>query len=461
MMRSQGQHSLAFFLSHNKAEKDWASSLADALSARGASVFLDERSISPGEDIVRAISVALEASRQLVFLMSPRSVESQWVELEWASTLYSDPGAASNRVVPVLLEDCEIPFLLRRLKYIDARKLTPAECAATLLDCSDDEEGGTNVSEAPRLQISTPLRFSCGQYLQRNADKTVDINLRRGRSCYIYGPRMSGKTSLLLRIASEAYLLGHEPVYLDCSWPRSLQDVVRIIASKIAARRSSRAESINDLVEIVECKARESQRQVLIVMDEMDCVRRLEDTDRLLNVLRMLSDMSLVTVIGAGLLPPWELPEDPNVSPFAATLDPVPIGVFSLDAVQRLCDYVSQEAPLFAAPELLRMTGGHAGLTIAAVASLQAGTTLDKLALARQDLCFGISSSVARSVQYLVDKSALFRLMCGMSVPERDRERLWLAGAILDPEKNPPEIAGELIRARLRELLREPKDEDV
>jgi hypothetical protein len=455
---------LDFFLSHNKAEKEWTSNLADALSASGASVFLDERSIAPGEDIVKAIGKALELSRCLVFVMSPRSVVSPWVELEWASTLYSDPDGSTRRVLPVLLDDCEIPFIIRRLKYIDARNLAPAGCAEVLLQGLTADSGQKDGSSALCLNTSTPLRLGSKQYVLRPADQKVEECMRKHGSCYVFGPRMTGKTSLLLRVASTMSLAGVRSVFVDLSYPGKLEEILRriIVRGLGKLRWTSRTPTFSDLIQVLEEVVRETGRQVLFVIDEMDSVRRLEEPHRLLDSLRMLSDVGLIRILCAGLMPPWDLPEDPAVSPLSASLEPVSIGRFDKAATERLCELVLTQRSTVAGEDLVRLTGGHAGLTIAAIESLYAGNSVEDLLSPQAFMCYGLSRSIASSVEYLVDKGVLAELLRQRPVRQRrDRERLWLAGATLDPETNPPEIAGEIVRVRLEELLEDPWRECV
>jgi hypothetical protein len=122
-----------FFLSHNRAEKEWTRNLNSALKNRGATTFFDEDSIAFGEDIVVAISNALKASTHVVLVLSPRSVGSRWVELEWSSAAFADADSQERRLVPVLKEDCDFPFLLKRLRHVDARNSEIEEVATSLL----------------------------------------------------------------------------------------------------------------------------------------------------------------------------------------------------------------------------------------------------------------------------------------------------------------------------------------
>ena len=109
------------FLSHNRRQKAWVRSLARRLREMGLRVFFDEDSIEPGEDIVTAIERGLRSSRHIVLILSPEAVNSKWVGLEWCAAVFQDPGASERFVVPVLRQDCDIPWVLSRLKYIDVR----------------------------------------------------------------------------------------------------------------------------------------------------------------------------------------------------------------------------------------------------------------------------------------------------------------------------------------------------
>src|ERR1017187_683488 len=101
------------FISHNKAEKQWARQLAVALKRRGLVSFFDEESIGLGEDVVNAIGNGLKTSKHIVLIMSPDSVKSRWVELEWASSLYEDVDASARKLIPILRRECEIPYLVK------------------------------------------------------------------------------------------------------------------------------------------------------------------------------------------------------------------------------------------------------------------------------------------------------------------------------------------------------------
>jgi len=109
------------FLSHDNADSDVAARIAMALQAFGFSVFYSDWSILPGESIVERIHGELGRMHTLVVLLSKQSVQSQWVQHELDVVLMDALAGYQVRVLPVLLEDCQIPTGLRHIKYVDLR----------------------------------------------------------------------------------------------------------------------------------------------------------------------------------------------------------------------------------------------------------------------------------------------------------------------------------------------------
>ena len=109
------------FLSYASEDRTRASQLADALGKLGWEVWWD-RTILPGKTFDRVIESELKAATCVIVLWSKTSVESRWVRAEASDAL--DKG----RLIPVLLEDLEIPLVFRQIQ------------AASLLDWSGDTE---------------------------------------------------------------------------------------------------------------------------------------------------------------------------------------------------------------------------------------------------------------------------------------------------------------------------------
>ena len=114
------------FLSHNHADQEWTTKLAERLEqedwqGRKIKVFFSPWDIRPGQSIPKEIERALPKSRKVGLVLSPDAMKSAWVELERLVTTYIDVSARDERLIPLYRRDCQIPPLLRPISYIDFR----------------------------------------------------------------------------------------------------------------------------------------------------------------------------------------------------------------------------------------------------------------------------------------------------------------------------------------------------
>ena len=71
------------------------------------------------ESIVQKINEGLARNDTLVILLSPNSVSSKWVQRELNSVLMTQLSDQNVTVVPLLIAECDIPTVLKYIKYID------------------------------------------------------------------------------------------------------------------------------------------------------------------------------------------------------------------------------------------------------------------------------------------------------------------------------------------------------
>lgn len=109
------------FISHSSKDKQFANFLYADLIEHGYNPWLDERDIYAGQSIPREIQNALKASDYIAVVLSTNAVDSTWVEHEWATAFWDEMNSNKVKVIPLLLENCDIPPLLRTKKYADFR----------------------------------------------------------------------------------------------------------------------------------------------------------------------------------------------------------------------------------------------------------------------------------------------------------------------------------------------------
>jgi len=119
------------FISYSHADRGTAEDLATRLRNAGAEVWLDKWEIGLGDSILWRINDGISTSDFLVVLLSKASVSSKWVkeELAEAGVLLAERGAF---ILPVLLEDCEVPLFLRHRRYANFGR-NPEEAFSEIL----------------------------------------------------------------------------------------------------------------------------------------------------------------------------------------------------------------------------------------------------------------------------------------------------------------------------------------
>jgi hypothetical protein len=109
------------FLCHASADKGFVRQVRNDLANAGHSAWIDEFEIKVGDSIVTKISEATAEADALVLFLSRGAMASDWVKREWSSALARSLAGSSIRILPVLIEDSELPPLLADIKYADFR----------------------------------------------------------------------------------------------------------------------------------------------------------------------------------------------------------------------------------------------------------------------------------------------------------------------------------------------------
>lgn len=109
------------FISHSSADKSFVRRLAIDLRESGFDPWFDEWEIRVGDPITQKIESGLVEADYLVLILSKKSVDSEWVQREWRGKFWDEVKERRTLVLPVLIDDCLLPALLRDKKYADFR----------------------------------------------------------------------------------------------------------------------------------------------------------------------------------------------------------------------------------------------------------------------------------------------------------------------------------------------------
>ena len=117
------------FISHSSKDKAFVERLATDLRVKDSiDAWLDKWEITPGDAISEKLEEGLQEATVLLFILSPDSVDSEWVSRErsaWLNMQIEDERAAKRegrkpgkRLIPVLYKDCKIPVFLKDILYV-------------------------------------------------------------------------------------------------------------------------------------------------------------------------------------------------------------------------------------------------------------------------------------------------------------------------------------------------------
>jgi hypothetical protein len=113
----QAKEGKKVFISYSSKDYEVAVRLAVDLSNAGHTPWLDEFNILVGQSVPQEISTGLQGCDFVFVLLSNNSVKSHWVEREWQTKYWNEIETGKIKVIPILLEKCEIPELLKTKKY--------------------------------------------------------------------------------------------------------------------------------------------------------------------------------------------------------------------------------------------------------------------------------------------------------------------------------------------------------
>jgi hypothetical protein len=112
----------SIFLSHSSADTERVRELNRDLVARGIQTWFDEAELRPGDGLLERIRHAIRETSHTGVVLTPRSVQSDWVTREVEKALTKDVGGKRFTVIPLLLENCEMPRSLENIKGLDFRR---------------------------------------------------------------------------------------------------------------------------------------------------------------------------------------------------------------------------------------------------------------------------------------------------------------------------------------------------
>src|SRR5579884_543027 len=122
-----------FFLSYNKADRDWAEWIAWQVEAEGYTTVLQAWDFLPGTNFVLEMDKAAQQAKRTITLLSPDYLEAHFTQPEWAAAFAQDPTGQQRTLLPVRVRECTLSGLLAQIVYVDLVNLDESAARAALL----------------------------------------------------------------------------------------------------------------------------------------------------------------------------------------------------------------------------------------------------------------------------------------------------------------------------------------
>ncbi|KOU58526.1 hypothetical protein ADK57_36495 [Streptomyces sp. MMG1533] len=169
------------FLSYAFGDGRWPVALAENLERLGLDVWLAGWEMVPGQRIATRLQDGLARADVLVAVVSPKWVESEWCDEEFAAAI----GASADgrqRVIPVLWGEAELPpFVVSRL-YVDFRTVaTPAQYEERVRELAEGVRGRPSMTRPARTgEVVAP------DGLAYRPDGPIQAELRIGADSVVF-----------------------------------------------------------------------------------------------------------------------------------------------------------------------------------------------------------------------------------------------------------------------------------
>jgi hypothetical protein len=189
-----------FFVSYTAVDREWAEWIAWQLEEASYQVLVQAWDFVPGTNWMVGMQQGLQECRQMIAVLSTAYLGSVYGAQEWRAAERADAAGFQRKLVPVRIEECDQPGMLRPIRPVDLFDRDAPGARAALLDgiaaAGEAEPAGARRS-APTVRAGRPAiapRFpgAAGRF-GRGADR----GLSSGRS--LSGPR--GPRAILLGTA--------------------------------------------------------------------------------------------------------------------------------------------------------------------------------------------------------------------------------------------------------------------
>jgi hypothetical protein len=112
---------MSLFISYSHKDAEFVDKLALRLIENNIKVWKDKWKTTTGDSFVKEIQAGIEGASFFCIVLSVNSLESEWVTEELRLAVAEESKGGEIAILPILIDDCEIPTSLKDRLYADFR----------------------------------------------------------------------------------------------------------------------------------------------------------------------------------------------------------------------------------------------------------------------------------------------------------------------------------------------------
>ncbi|MFC4534032.1 toll/interleukin-1 receptor domain-containing protein [Sphaerisporangium dianthi] len=146
-----------FFISHAGGDSAWAEWIDQVLRRANHSTITDLYEFEVGRNFILLMEDALQRADKLLLIWSSKARARYMVEVEWSSAMARN----RDRVIPIVVEECEVPAVLSATMHINLTKFSDGQTAGeALVQALHGRERPTDTVNYPRTVNPVVMPFS-------------------------------------------------------------------------------------------------------------------------------------------------------------------------------------------------------------------------------------------------------------------------------------------------------------
>lgn len=174
------------YVSYHNSDHAYVRQLADELMSHGHEVFFSGEAIRPGQDWEAVLSDALRNADALLAIVSPTAMDSKWLFTETGTAMAYFRERGRPLVIPVILENADIPSPLQSVQALFAGGKDIPEVAKEIDFALDAMLGRIKAKEDERREVQKKVEATAATYIKASLENLAERETGYRRTAYFW-----------------------------------------------------------------------------------------------------------------------------------------------------------------------------------------------------------------------------------------------------------------------------------